>query len=56
MGETTVTAPSWRHVEVGRVVFFDSGSFQGRIAAIAEIIDHKRVRTDLDAFLPERKI
>jgi ribosomal protein L14E/L6E/L27E len=36
-------ASQWRLVEVGRVVLFVSGPFAGRLAAIAEIIDHKRV-------------
>lgn len=35
---------SWRLVEVGRVVIFSKPSpYEGRIAAIVEIIDHKRV-------------
>lgn len=40
----SVEASSWRLVEVGRVVLFVSGPFAGKLAAIAEIIDHKRVR------------
>jgi len=44
MGEVNVTATSWRMVEVGRVVLFTTGPYQGRLAVIAEIIDHKRVR------------
>lgn len=44
MGEAHVTASQWRLVEVGRVVLFTSGKYEGRLAAIAEIIDHKRVR------------
>jgi len=43
MGEAHVTASQWRLVEVGRVVLFTSGKYEGRLAAIAEIIDHKRV-------------
>lgn len=39
-----VTASNWRSVEVGRVAFFSKGPFQGRVAAIVQIIDHKRVR------------
>lgn len=43
MADIEVTASNWRQVEVGRVVFFGSGPYTGRIAAISEIIDHKRV-------------
>ena len=43
MGDADVTASSWKHVEVGRVVLFSTGLYAGRIAAIVEIIDHKRV-------------
>lgn len=44
MGEADVKASTWRLVEVGRVVLFGTGPFAGRLAAISEIIDHKRVR------------
>lgn len=44
MGSVDVTASAWRNVEVGRVVLFVSGPYAGKLAAIAEIIDHKRVR------------
>jgi len=40
----TVTTSQWRNVEVGRVVLFSAGPYAGRLAAIVEIIDHKRVR------------
>lgn len=44
MGDATVESPSWRLVEVGRVVLIqDNGPYNGRIATIVEIIDHKRV-------------
>ncbi|KAL1585398.1 hypothetical protein WHR41_05741 [Cladosporium halotolerans] len=43
MGDVDVTASQWRLVEVGRVVLFVSGPYAGKLAAIAEIIDHKRV-------------
>ena len=45
MGEADieVKASQWRYVEVGRVVYFLNGPYAGRLAAIAEIIDHKRV-------------
>ncbi|KAI0674914.1 60S ribosomal protein L14 [Trametes maxima] len=35
-----------RFVEVGRVVLLKSGPFEGRIAVIAEIIDHNRAIID----------
>lgn len=38
-----VIASQWKYVEVGRVVLFLKGPFAGRLATIAEIIDHKRV-------------
>ncbi|KAF2177189.1 hypothetical protein K469DRAFT_742628 [Zopfia rhizophila CBS 207.26] len=46
MGDADITTSQWRLVEVGRVVLFGSGPYQGRIAAIVEIIDHKRVLVD----------
>lgn len=44
---TDVQASSWRLVEVGRVVLFTTGPFEGKLATITEIIDHKRVRAQL---------
>jgi large subunit ribosomal protein L14e len=45
MGDATIIGNSWRLVEVGRVVLVQgNGPFAGRLAAIVEIIDHKRVR------------
>ena len=51
MGDAEITTSAWRLVEVGRVVLFNDGVYEGRLAAIVEIIDHKRVRNpcDLDA-------
>ncbi|KAF2809978.1 60S ribosomal protein L14 [Mytilinidion resinicola] len=46
MGEPDIQTSQWRHVEVGRVVLFSSGAYEGRLAAIVEIIDHKRVLVD----------
>lgn len=43
MGDSNIVTSTWRQVEVGRVVLFATGPFEGRLAAIAEIIDHKRV-------------
>lgn len=44
MGDVTISAPTWRLVEVGRVVLIQEGPDAGRLATIVEIIDHKRVR------------
>ncbi|GAB7359959.1 hypothetical protein MBLNU230_g7484t1 [Neophaeotheca triangularis] len=43
MGEATVIASTWRLIEVGRVVLFNYGEYEGKLAAICEIIDHKRI-------------
>merc|ERR1712098_994013 len=43
MGDASVTASSWRLVERGRVVLFKKGQYAGKLAAIAQIIDHRRV-------------
>ncbi|SPO03805.1 probable ribosomal protein L14.e.B, cytosolic [Cephalotrichum gorgonifer] len=44
MGEATIQQANWRLVEVGRVVLIQSeGPSKGRLAAVVEIIDHKRV-------------
>ncbi|KAK5108821.1 hypothetical protein LTR62_007795 [Meristemomyces frigidus] len=43
MGDANVTASNWRMVEVGRVGLFAKGPYAGRLAAIVQIIDHKRV-------------
>lgn len=39
-----ITSSQWRLVEVGRVVLIENGPDAGKLAAIVEIIDHKRVR------------
>ncbi|CAI6262396.1 unnamed protein product [Periconia digitata] len=46
MGDAEISTSQWRYVEVGRVVRFNGGEFNGRLAAIVEIIDHKRVLVD----------
>ncbi|KAL2758478.1 hypothetical protein ACRALDRAFT_1080296 [Sodiomyces alcalophilus JCM 7366] len=44
MGDATIEGSQWRLVEVGRVVLIQDGHpYAGRLAAIVEIIDHKRV-------------
>ncbi|KAI0965018.1 ribosomal protein L14-domain-containing protein [Xylaria arbuscula] len=42
----SVESPSWRTVEVGRLVLINAGPYAGRIAAIVEIISEKRVLVD----------
>ncbi|KAL1311339.1 hypothetical protein AAFC00_001515 [Neodothiora populina] len=49
----SVTTSAWRNVEVGRVVLFSTGPFTGRLAAIVEIIDHKRVLIEGPSSKPE---
>ncbi|KAL3422282.1 ribosomal protein L14 [Phlyctema vagabunda] len=46
MGDAEIKASQWRLVEVGRVVLIHGGSQDGKLAAIVEIIDHKRVLID----------
>lgn len=46
MGDATIITSSWRLVEVGRVVLVQGGVHDGKLAAIVEIIDHKRVCSD----------
>ncbi|KAI4866315.1 ribosomal protein L14-domain-containing protein [Hypoxylon rubiginosum] len=47
MGDATIESPEWRLVEVGRIVLVQgNGPFAGRLAAIVEIIDHKRALVD----------
>lgn len=45
MGDISIVATEWRTVQVGRVVLVQEGKDAGRLAAIVEIIDHKRVRS-----------
>ena len=54
MPEIDVKAAKWRLVEVGRVVLFLNGPHKGRLAAIVEIIDHKRVRNQTIELLDYR--
>lgn len=44
MSQIDIATSSWKLVEVGRVVLIRKGPSEGRLAAIVEIIDHKRVR------------
>jgi len=43
MGDAEVTASNWKLVEVGRIAIFRQGLYNGKLAAIVQIIDHKRV-------------
>lgn len=43
MGDAEIKTSSWRLVELGRVILFNTGPHDGRLATIVEIIDHKRV-------------
>lgn len=43
MGDADIKESKWRLVEVGRVVIFGAGPYEGRLATIVEIVDHKRV-------------
>lgn len=49
MASIDITQSPWKLVEVGRVVLIRRGPDAGKIAAIVEIIDHKRVRIDPEA-------
>ncbi|OJJ43854.1 hypothetical protein ASPZODRAFT_123001 [Penicilliopsis zonata CBS 506.65] len=46
MTDIDLKLASWKLVEVGRVVLLRSGPFTGKLAAIVEIVDHKRVLVD----------
>ena len=53
MGDADVKASEWRLVQVGRIVLFSYGPYDGRLATIVEIIDHKRVCLDLGKCDPQ---
>jgi len=47
MGDAEIKASTWRLVEVGRIVLIQGGGVDdGKLAAIVEIIDHKRALID----------
>ncbi|POS83071.1 hypothetical protein EPUL_004881, partial [Erysiphe pulchra] len=46
MGDAVIKASSWKLVEVGRVVLIQGGAYDGKLATIVEIIDHRRVLID----------
>ena len=41
--EIDIKPAGWKLVEVGRIVVIQGGPHNGKLAAIVEIIDHKRV-------------
>ena len=57
MANIDIKATSWKLVEVGRVLLIRKGPDNGKLAAIVEIIDHKRVRpVDANYFFMRWKI
>lgn len=44
MADIDVKIAEWKQVEVGRLVLIRRGPFTGKLAAIVEIVDHRRVR------------
>lgn len=56
MPEINVKVSSWKMVEVGRLVLIRSGPFEGKLAAIVEIVDHRRVRGILSSGIANHRI
>merc|ERR1712187_847712 len=46
MSEIDITLAQWKLVEVGRLVLIRRGPYTGKLAAVVEIIDHRRVLVD----------
>lgn len=46
MADIDVKIAQWKLVEVGRVVLIRRGPYTGKLAAIVEIVDHRRVRSN----------
>ncbi|KAJ5368143.1 Protein transport protein yif1 [Penicillium cataractarum] len=46
MADIDVTLASWKLVEVGRLVLIRRGPYAGKLAAVVEIVDHRRVLVD----------
>lgn len=44
MAGIDIKPAGWKLVEVGRIVVIQGGEHNGKLAAIVEIIDNKRVR------------
>ncbi|CAH0038985.1 unnamed protein product [Clonostachys solani] len=54
MGEAVIEGSNWRLVEVGRVIVINGDHpYAGRLAAVVEIIDHKRVLAEGPSADPE---
>jgi large subunit ribosomal protein L14e len=43
MADIDIKIAQWKLVEIGRVVLIRSGPYTGKLAAIVEIVDHRRV-------------
>lgn len=54
MADIDLKLASWRLVEVGRLLLIRRGPFTGKLAAIVEIVDHKRVRASVRGILRGR--
>lgn len=50
MADIDITIAQWKLVEIGRVVLIRRGPFTGKLAAIVEIVDHRRV-CEFDTFV-----
>ncbi|KAF3902406.1 hypothetical protein ABW20_dc0108771 [Dactylellina cionopaga] len=46
MSQAEVVSSEWPQVETGRVVIINSGKDEGKLAAVVQIIDHKRALID----------
>jgi large subunit ribosomal protein L14e len=46
MSNVDIKAAGWKFVEVGRIVTIRAGPYDGKLAAVVEIIDPGRVRFD----------
>ncbi|KAJ6021149.1 hypothetical protein N7540_006653 [Penicillium herquei] len=46
MADIDVKLAAWKLVEVGRLVLIRRGPYAGKLAAIVEIVDHRRVLVD----------
>lgn len=44
MADIDVKLASWKLVEIGRVVLIRRGPYDGKLAVVVEVVDHRRVR------------
>lgn len=56
MSNVDIKPAGWKLVEVGRIVTIRSGPFDGKLAAIVEIIDPGRVRYLHRVQIPEKLV